>query len=137
MMRNFGVQPRIAWQIDPFGHSKLTPSLFKLMGYDALVINRIHHRFKGSLRNSRDMEFFWNGSQTGCEPDCSMFTHVLYNHYSAPRGFDWEESWSAGPEINPSNIEFQAQALISVFRVCSFAFFSALIRIFTGTCQCL
>jgi hypothetical protein len=44
--KNFGVRPRIAWQIDPFGHSSLTPSLFAEMGFDALVINRIHHQSK-------------------------------------------------------------------------------------------
>jgi hypothetical protein len=42
LLQNFGVQPRIAWQLDPFGHSSVSPTLFALMGFDALVINRIH-----------------------------------------------------------------------------------------------
>ena len=42
LLKNFGVQPRIAWQIDPFGHSATTPTIFALMGFEALVINRIH-----------------------------------------------------------------------------------------------
>ena len=46
LLQNFGVQPRIAWQLDPFGHSSVSPTLFALMGFDALVINRIHFHEK-------------------------------------------------------------------------------------------
>ncbi len=41
-------RPRIAWQIDPFGHSALTPSVFAAAGYDALVLNRVHHADKNA-----------------------------------------------------------------------------------------
>jgi hypothetical protein len=33
-------------QIDPFGHSSMTPTLAAAVGFDALVINRIHHNLK-------------------------------------------------------------------------------------------
>jgi alpha-mannosidase len=46
LLKNFGVKPRIAWQVDPFGHSSLTPTLFSQMGYEAMVLNRIHHNLK-------------------------------------------------------------------------------------------
>lgn len=49
ILRQFNVRPTVAWQIDPFGHSSLTPTLFAQMGYKALVINRIHHSLKVSL----------------------------------------------------------------------------------------
>ena len=32
LLANFGVRPKIGWQIDTFGHSSLTPMLFPLMG---------------------------------------------------------------------------------------------------------
>ncbi len=38
----------MSYQIDPFGHSSLTPSLFAKAGFDALVINRIHFDVKVS-----------------------------------------------------------------------------------------
>ena len=51
------------------------------------------------------MEFVWQGSRMSrqADLDTSIFTHVLHSHYSAPRGYDWEEpgvprvsSWNAG-----------------------------------------
>ena len=35
-----------AWQLDPFGHSSLTPALFEKMGFKYLVISRIHRDYK-------------------------------------------------------------------------------------------
>ena len=34
-------KPTVAWQIGPFGHSSITPSIFRQFGYDYLVINRV------------------------------------------------------------------------------------------------
>ena len=39
----------IAWQIDPFGHSSLTPAIFEKMGFEYIVINRIDEDFKVNL----------------------------------------------------------------------------------------
>jgi hypothetical protein len=111
LQRNFGVQPRIAWQIDPFGHSSVTPSVFKKMGYEALVINRIHHRIKAGLKQDANMEFVWNGTEFGCHDGCSLFTHVLHTHYSAPRGFDWEEGAEV---IQTSRLEFRAREFVNI-----------------------
>lgn len=109
---NFGVQPRIGWQIDPFGHSAITPSLFKSLGFDALVINRIHHQKKREFKQGKLMEFMWRGSRLGLGDTGDMFTHVLHTHYSAPKGFDWEEG---APQVG-SNVEGRAQALISALK---------------------
>lgn len=89
LLKHFGVAPTIGWQIDPFGHSLVTPTLYSLFGFDAVVVNRIHYAIKDSLKSLTDMEFIWKGS-----PSTEIFTHVLHTHYSAPKGFDWEESGS-------------------------------------------
>lgn len=44
---NFGVTPEFGWQIDPFGASRETPSLFAQMGFNALV--NINNRFFFSI----------------------------------------------------------------------------------------
>ena len=61
LLHAFGVVPRVAWQIDPFGHSAVTPTLFSLMGFQALVINRVHHQIKDYFKEKRHMEFLWTG----------------------------------------------------------------------------
>ena len=37
----FGINPKVAWQIDDFGHSSAMASLFKEMGYEALFFGRM------------------------------------------------------------------------------------------------
>ena len=110
LLKNFGVQPRIAWQIDPFGHSAATASLFALMGYDALVINRIHFNLKNDFKNQKHMEFIWKGSDVGGDSATHMFTHVLHTHYSAPKTFDWEEPGNI--PVNSMNIDSRARELV-------------------------
>jgi alpha-mannosidase len=39
--KTFGVHPRVAWQIDPFGASAVSPALFSTLGYEAVVLARI------------------------------------------------------------------------------------------------
>eukprot|EP01114_Cavostelium_apophysatum_P007845 TRINITY_DN2004_c0_g1_i3.p1 TRINITY_DN2004_c0_g1~~TRINITY_DN2004_c0_g1_i3.p1 ORF type:complete len:1212 (-),score=393.06 TRINITY_DN2004_c0_g1_i3:43-3678(-) len=88
ILKYFNTVPRFAWQIDPFGHSSLTPTLFSQMGYEGLVINRIHFHLKETYKQSRDMEFLWRPSPS---TDDEIFTHVLHTHYSAIQGYDWED----------------------------------------------
>ncbi len=37
----FNIVPRIAWHVDPFGHSSVMNELFQLMGYDSLFFGRM------------------------------------------------------------------------------------------------
>ena len=38
--------PRVAWQIDPFGHSKEQANLFAEMAFDGLFFGRLDYRYK-------------------------------------------------------------------------------------------
>lgn len=94
--RELGVNKvKIGWQMDPFGHSSLTPALFEKMGLEVLVFSRIEDSFrvfyiKIQLQNSSNLEFIWRtpglGSKTG------IFTHVLNDHYYSP-GFLTQLPW--------------------------------------------
>lgn len=55
----FGVRPRIAYAIDPFGHSAASAAVAATAGYDALVINRIDYTLKEALKGRAAMEFVW------------------------------------------------------------------------------
>lgn len=41
LKNEFGLIPKVGWQIDSFGHSNTNARLFAEMGFDALIINRI------------------------------------------------------------------------------------------------
>jgi hypothetical protein len=75
LKKHFNYTVTTGWQVDAFGHSKVTPLIMKGLGIENLIINRIDTR----LKSEYNFEFNWNG----------VFTHILYKHYSNPR-FDWE-----------------------------------------------
>mmetsp|Transcript_23121 Transcript_23121/g.41264 ORF Transcript_23121/g.41264 Transcript_23121/m.41264 type:complete len:1044 (+) Transcript_23121:18-3149(+) len=81
--KTFGIShPKVAWQIDPFGHSAITPTIMQKFGFEELVINRIDERFKEQIRESGDLEFMWEGADMGRQ--APILTHVLYDHYDFP-----------------------------------------------------
>lgn len=116
LLHTFNDRPRIAWQVDPFGHSSLTPTLFSSIGYQALVINRIHYSLKSSYKTNKHMEFMWKSCRH-CSPSLrerlKIFTHVLHTHYAAPIGFDWEEH---SPTISANNLHSRAEILVQSLR---------------------
>ena len=40
-LREFGVRPRVGWQLDPFGHSNTNARLYAEMGFDGLFFARL------------------------------------------------------------------------------------------------
>ena len=87
----FGVcgVPRVAWQVDPFGHSKEQANLFAMMGFDGLFFARLDWRDKERRLAEQSLEMVWESSQDlGDTSD--LFTGVLYDHYGPPPGFCWD-----------------------------------------------
>lgn len=39
-MENFGIAPRVGWNIDPFGHTAANAALFHDFGFEALFFSR-------------------------------------------------------------------------------------------------
>ena len=78
LQENFGVRPKVAWQIDPFGLSAITPSIYAKLGYEGLVISRIGTETEKQLSDDGDLEFVWQGLPIGDDPkENELFTHVL------------------------------------------------------------
>lgn len=125
----FGVRPRIAWSIDPFGHAAASAALAASAGYEAFVINRIDHSVKAALKQRAALEFVWQpyalspalpstarGSPASWSSysNASIFTHILHTHYSAPRSFDFENP-EAVP-VSEGNVASRARDLASEIR---------------------
>jgi hypothetical protein len=51
LMKEFQVRPRVAWHIDPFGHSSATPRVFAEMGFDAWFFARLDYQDKERRMN--------------------------------------------------------------------------------------
>ena len=85
----FGRRPRVGWQIDPFGSSRVTSALYASLGYEAVMINRIGTTLKTNLEKQGGLEFVWETHPyTGKgERDNAIFTHVLAETYLTPDGF--------------------------------------------------
>lgn len=70
----------VAWDIDSFGMSALTPALYSRFGYQTLVVGRIDADFRSQLQPRSGLEFLWETS-LGAQP---ILTHVLSGNYQAP-----------------------------------------------------
>ena len=55
--------PKVAWQIDPFGHSKEQASIFAQMGFDGLFFGRLDWRDKDTRLSNLSMETLWNAGK--------------------------------------------------------------------------
>ncbi|KAN0009894.1 hypothetical protein ACTFIU_007204 [Dictyostelium citrinum] len=80
----FGKQPESGWQIDPFGHSSLTPTLQAQFGYKHIVLNRIHYELKKKFRDEKNLQFKWRGSPEGVGAKSDILAHVFDDFYTSP-----------------------------------------------------
>ena len=103
--KTFGsdARPRIAWQIDPFGHSSEQASIFAQMSFDGLFFGRIDYADKSLRLKQQRMEMVWRGSRN-LGQDSDIFTGVLYNVYNPPKGFCYDQFCHDSPiRDDPNN----------------------------------
>jgi hypothetical protein len=111
------VRPKVAWQIDPFGHEGRIPKLYAEMGFDAIVINRVHHKIKAQMKVEKSLEFIWKPKSSAVPTNTyknesdGLMTHVLHTHYSAPQGFDFENPGVMG--VNNANVGDRARDFVN------------------------
>uniref|UniRef100_A0AC35TT36 Alpha-mann_mid domain-containing protein n=1 Tax=Rhabditophanes sp. KR3021 TaxID=114890 RepID=A0AC35TT36_9BILA len=74
-------KPKVAWQIDPFGHSIEMASIFSQMDYEALYFAREHYLEHKQRIQDKTLEFIWNSSQ---DLKTSILTGVFYLSTYAP-----------------------------------------------------
>ena len=75
-------KPRFLWQIDPSGHSIYTPTLAAMLGYDALVIDRVPDPVRQAYRAAGSLQFVWQPVNTsGALPPPAILTTILDSFY--------------------------------------------------------
>lgn len=90
-------EPKVSWQVDPFGASQEMANLYSLMGFDGHIVNR-GHNLHG--------EFLWKASANN-----TIFTSVLHQHYSAPPGLNFEDGNFKSFKIKITKLYFLLQLI--------------------------
>lgn len=108
--------PRVAWHIDPFGHSREQASLFAQMGFDGFFLGRIDYQDKFNRKKKLRMEELWRASDSLKPPAADLFTGVLPNNYNPPKDLCWDVLCSDPPVVDdPHSPEFNAKELVNYF----------------------
>jgi alpha-mannosidase len=82
LKKEFDYTPRIAWYLDPFGHSLTNAYLLNKLGFDKLVMVRIDFREKEKRIKEKSMEFIWRPYFEIDGGQSKILTHITHGHYS-------------------------------------------------------
>ncbi|CAI5959628.1 unnamed protein product [Closterium sp. NIES-65] len=92
LMATFNVTPRIAWQIDPFGHSATQASLITAQaGLEAVFMGRVDQQEKESRLAAKTMEFVWR-ADGATQRENQVLGMVSYDGYYSPSQFRYQDS---------------------------------------------
>ncbi|XP_030953448.1 probable alpha-mannosidase At5g13980 [Quercus lobata] len=82
----FGIVPRIGWQIDPFGHSAVQAYLLGAeLGFNSLFFGRIDYQDRAKRINEKSLEFVWQGSKS-LGSSAQIFAGAFPKNYEPPPG---------------------------------------------------
>lgn len=77
----FGVTPRVGWNIDPFGHTEANAALFHDFGFDAFFFSRIDSDDSTSMFQSKNegSHFLWRPFSDHFGKQKEILTGVVSN----------------------------------------------------------
>ncbi|KAL9966329.1 hypothetical protein ACROYT_G024383 [Oculina patagonica] len=111
----YDARPRIAWHIDPFGHSNEQASIFAQMSFDGFFFGRIDYQDKKLRLEQQRMELVWRGSKS-LGQNSDIFTGVLYNGYNPPKGFCYDQFCVDNPiQDDPRLFDFNVKETVDKF----------------------
>uniref|UniRef100_A0A8D8LJC1 Alpha-mannosidase n=2 Tax=Cacopsylla melanoneura TaxID=428564 RepID=A0A8D8LJC1_9HEMI len=113
-------QPKVAWQIDPFGHSAEVALEFADMGFDGVFFGRIDHEDIALRKKNKTMEMVWRPDDT-LGPEGDFFTGVMYNIYDPPAGFCFDtycddEPIMDNPKLHGVNVNTRVSEFIEIVK---------------------
>lgn len=100
LLKEFGVAPRIGWQIDPFGHSNTNARFFAEQGFDAWFFGRQDWEDVSNRYEKKETEWIWRPNN---DSNIKIMTHKMYWSYDWTPGPDFDVTDSAGPIITNEN----------------------------------
>lgn len=104
LLKEFGVKPRIGWQVDTFGHSNTNPRLFAEMGFDAWFFARLDFQDKAKRMAEKSMQFLWRPSFNSLGKSAEILTHAMPDHYCWPSGFEVDERETDDPVVSDETL---------------------------------
>ncbi|XP_009415848.2 probable alpha-mannosidase At5g13980 isoform X1 [Musa acuminata AAA Group] len=115
--QEFGIIPRIGWQIDPFGHSAVQAYLLSAeVGFDALYFFRIDYQDLAKRKDLKSLEVIWRASKSrGLSAD--IFTGIFPKNYEPPPGGFYFEVNDDSPVIqdDPLLFDYNVQERVDDF----------------------
>ncbi|WIA37079.1 hypothetical protein OEZ86_014052 [Tetradesmus obliquus] len=116
LQAEFGHTPKIAWQLDGFGHSSSEPLLKSMGGFEAVFFGRSDNVDMEERKRNHSLELVWRGSEAyGSESD--LFTSQYPTGNYGPPSMTWfferrndygkpqAESVKDDPETNSYNVQ--------------------------------
>uniref|UniRef100_A0A1I8C1B1 Alpha-mann_mid domain-containing protein n=1 Tax=Meloidogyne hapla TaxID=6305 RepID=A0A1I8C1B1_MELHA len=103
--------PKVAWQIDPFGHSSEHGNILINIGYEALFFSRMHYLELENRKKDKSLEMFWQTDEDG-DGTRPLFTSTFSRGtYTQPYGFCFDPLCNNqdiiidNPELEGYNVE--------------------------------
>ncbi|XP_071830046.1 lysosomal alpha-mannosidase-like isoform X3 [Apostichopus japonicus] len=95
--------PKIAWHIDPFGHSREQASLFAQMAFDGFLYGRISYLNRGIRIAERRQEIVWRANPS-LGKDADIFSGLLFLQYAPPLSFCYDVKCNDPPISDDKNL---------------------------------
>ncbi|CAK5039284.1 unnamed protein product [Meloidogyne enterolobii] len=113
--RNCGV-PKVAWQIDPFGHSSEHGNMLINIGYEALFFSRMHYLELENRIKNKSLEMLWQTDENG-DATRPLFTSTFFK---VPQGFCFDPTCPYpdfiidNPELEGYNIDQKLNDFLNI-----------------------
>ena len=129
---NTGIYPVNTWSLDPFGYSAVLAHLYKLAGFENMVILRVNTAVKQYLQSTNSLEFMWR-TMWNCtkaqEIMTLMMPYMLYSikHSCGPdpnvcmqfdfRKISGEPSEARAVTVHSGNVDRLAKLLLRQYQL--------------------
>ena len=115
LMEIFGIKPKVAWQLDPWGHSSAQAQIFAELGMESVYFARMNKWFKAAMQQRRSLEFIWQPTFVDGDHGVhrEILAHCHYTHYNPMGSLNFMDRQVFSDGIDFS--EEDAQAVVDDF----------------------